>query len=174
VDVGDAALVLRPAPLLRRAAALALDVVLLGWFFAWLLLPFPGLSPWVVLVLTGAYTVAGEGRRGHTLGKKALALEVWSADGEGPAGTRRALVRFGARAAPVVPLVVAATLAPALTRAAAVFALAGTLADHAWALTNPLGRTAHDLVAGTVVLRRPREPLFRLGSDHPWASGGGR
>lgn len=168
----DSGEVLRPAHPLRRAAALALDTVLLGWFLAWLLLPLPGLQPWTMLLLAGLYLVLGEGWRGHTIGKKALALEVRSATAGGPAGMRRALVRFAVRAAPVVPVLAAwAWTPPAVARAVTVLALAALATDHVWALRHPLGRTVHDLAAATVVLQRPREKLFQLDEAHPWAAG---
>lgn len=165
--------VLRPAQPLRRAAGLALDGLLLGWLLTWLRLPLPGLGPWTMLALAGAYFVVGEGWRGRTLGKKALALDVRSASDGGPAGMRRAAVRFAVRAAPAAPVLGAwAWTPPAAAWTVTAVAAAAAAADHLWALHHPLGRTLHDLAAGTVVLRRPRPKLFHRDASHPWASGG--
>lgn len=159
---------MRPAGVARRAAALVIDALLLGWLLAWLALPLGGVSPWLALALTGPYAVLGEGWRGRTVGKKAMGLFVLSASGGGRLGYRRALARWAARAAPVVPALLAWTLAP---RAAAIaigaVAAGAVLADHGWALRQRLGRTLHDLAAGAVVLRQPRPKLFDRGEHEP-------
>lgn len=142
-STGSAATALGPAELASlpragfwiRAAAAALDVLLLAWLVA----PLPGsvLGPFFVLVLI-AYHAAFWAWKGTTLGGLVCGLKVVRTDGR--------------------PLDRAVALVRAL---AAVFSAAPLFLGFFWAGWSAERRSWHDLIAGTLVVKVPRgEPLI--------------
>lgn len=118
-----------------RAAAAALDVLLLAWLVA----PLPGSvpGPFFVLVLI-AYHAAFWAWKGTTLGGLVCGLKVVRTDGR--------------------PLDRAVALVRAL---AAVFSAAPLFLGFFWAGWSAERRSWHDLIAGTLVVKVPRgEPLI--------------
>lgn len=118
-----------------RAAAAALDMLLLAWLVA----PLPGSvpGPFFVLVLI-AYHAAFWAWKGTTLGGLVCGLKVVRTDGR--------------------PLDRAVALVRAL---AAVFSAAPLFLGFFWAGWSAERRSWHDLIAGTLVVKVPRgEPLI--------------
>ena len=118
-----------------RAAAAALDVMLL----AWLVVPLPGAvpGPFFVLVLI-AYHAAFWAWKGTTLGGLVCGLKVVRTDGR-PMDRSVALVRA----------------------LAAVFSALPLFLGFFWAGWSAERRSWHDLIAGTLVVKVPRgEPLI--------------
>jgi uncharacterized RDD family membrane protein YckC len=157
----------RPAAVVRRLSAFAVDVLGLGLaaFIVRSLVhragPLPGWLPVAVDVLLGAawFAALPALTDGRTVGQRALALRVVTVtdDTPVPAGATRLLVRAAVLLAPLYAcdrvarrLVLAGERGPAGVAAAAEAGIA--LAFLVATARHPLRRGPHDLLTGTAVL----------------------
>ncbi len=126
------------------------------WFFA---------TPPIVLFVVGYHGLLQGGRRGQTLGKRAVGIAVRRAEDLGPIGYGRSIARaarilliwlfFGLISLLVIPIL-----------------------DGLWALWDRNNQTVHDKLALTVVVRVRREPGRRAptaaAAPFPYANWGRR
>ena len=147
---------------------------------------YPLASPFLGVLLFEATMIAMTARKGTTLGKKSLNIQVIVHSGSGTPSALRAIIRWALPLAAAAPLVAAFILnIPELANNERAAALSGRvwwiwvavgwwLLVHASTLWDSQRRGWHDTAAGTIVIKAPphrpaqgrdglRERLRRLG-----------